>query len=67
MIGMIMMESTIPAVNSERPLGDGAPKIGMKPRWACSQTCTGCRYDARYRPPHSPNTTDGTAASRSIT
>ena len=47
MIGMIMIASTIPAVNSERPLGDGAPKIGMKPRWLCSQTCAGWRYAAR--------------------
>ena len=47
MIGRIMIASTIPAVNSERPLGEGSPKIGMKPRWACSHTCAGWRYAAR--------------------
>ena len=48
MIGRIMIASTMPAVKSERPLGDGGgPKNGRNPRWACSQTCTGCRYAAR--------------------
>ncbi len=47
MIGMIMIASTIPAVNSERPFGDGSPKNGMNPRWSCSQTWAGCRYPAR--------------------
>ena len=62
------MASTTPAVSIVRPVADGGPaKNGRKPRYSCSQSWTGTMYWFRTLPPHSPNTTLGMAASRSIT
>ena len=68
MIGRIMIASTTPAVSIVRPVADGGPgeerqeaEVVVQPLWI------GTMYGARTRPPHRPNTTDGIAASRSIT
>ena len=66
MIGTTMIVRTIPAVNIPRPVGDGAPKIGIQPRTELSAGSSVLRRNgARTMIPHSPSTTLGIAASSS--
>ena len=63
MIGSTMIARTTPAGKTPRPVGDGVPKIGMKPStlWSAGsivERMTG----ARMRMPQSPRITLGTAA-----
>ncbi len=68
MIGRIMIASTMPAVKMVRPVTEGGPaKNGRNDRCWYSQSCSGTSQVASDRAPQSPNTTEGTAASRSMT
>ena len=68
MIGMIMTASTMATVNTVLPVPEtGGAKRGNHPRLSVSQTYNGVMAGASTLMPQSPKTTDGTAASRSIT
>ena len=67
MIGRIITASTSEAVISVRPVADALSKKGRKPRLSSSHWNSGTRAGANTCRPHIPNTTEGTAASRSIT
>ncbi len=66
MIGSTMIASTREPSRIELPYGPSPPKIGIQPKYLFSQTDRSRDRPLRKSRPHRPNTTLGTAASRSI-
>ena len=67
MMGIIITASTTATVRIVRPVPETGPaKNGSQPRLSFSQAKDGCRSGASTVMPQSPNTTEGTAASRSM-
>ncbi len=66
MIGSTMMASTSPPSISERPKGPSPPNSGIQLKYLLSQTEKSRTGSTKTMTPQRPNTTLGTAASRSI-